>query len=63
MSKENNIFSDETIKSIAELGDVLKRIRTRLLAEGIITIGPDNKVIFPKYEETKRSAKNDSRRA
>lgn len=63
MNKENNIFSEETIKSISELGDVLRRIHNRLLREGIITIGPDKKVIFPKYEETNKRVKKDIKRA
>lgn len=31
------IFSDETIQSLGELGEVFKRIRQRLIAEGKIT--------------------------
>ncbi|MCF7843520.1 hypothetical protein K9M47_01335 [Candidatus Gracilibacteria bacterium] len=51
LNKENNKLSDETIKSLEELGVVLYGIRKRLLAEGIIKIGSDGKVIFPEKKK------------
>ena len=34
MNKKAHIFTDEEIKNISELGDVLRRIHTRLITEG-----------------------------
>lgn len=50
MEKKENIFSEETIKSLEELGDVLRKIHNRLLAEGKI-IRKDGKTIFLDKEQ------------
>ena len=49
IKKQEHIFSDEEIKNISELGDVLQKIRHRLLSEGIIKI-KNGKTIFPKQK-------------
>ncbi len=41
-------FSEETMQSLAELGEVLLRIRKRLLAEGKIKIENGKIVIIKK---------------
>lgn len=48
MSEENEKLSEETLDNLYKLGEVLRRIHNRLLAEGVISIGPDGKVIFPE---------------
>lgn len=48
MKATNEPLSEETLKALRELGDVLYGIHKRLLAEGIIRIGPDGKTIFPE---------------
>ena len=45
--RKKNIFSEETIKSLTELGDVLRGIHNRLLKEGVIKI-KNGKVVWPK---------------
>lgn len=36
MKKESQVFTDETIESLMELGEVLRSIRARLLSEGYV---------------------------
>lgn len=43
--KKNNIFSQEEIDNIAGLGEVLRKIRSRLLSEGKIKV-ENGKTIF-----------------
>lgn len=50
VKKKTNILSDETIKSLIELGEVLREIENRLLKEGKIKV-KNGKVIWP---ETKK---------
>jgi hypothetical protein len=45
MTKKKNIFTEEEIRNIAELGEVLRKIRSRLLAEGKIRV-ENGKTIF-----------------
>jgi hypothetical protein len=47
--RKQRIFSDETLKSLQELGEVLREIRNQLIAEGY-TIR-DGK-IYPPHNET-----------
>jgi hypothetical protein len=53
--KDKHIFSEEELKSLFELGEVLRKIRSRLLAEGKIKIDENGKTIFWIL---KRSPKN-----
>ncbi len=46
MKKKKHIFTDAEIKSISELGEVLRGIHRRLLAEGKIRIDENGKTIF-----------------
>lgn len=50
MSKKR-IFSDKELKSLVELGEVLRKIRRRLLAEGKIRIDENGKTIFLDAED------------
>ena len=45
MTEKKHIFTEEEIKSISELGDVLRSILKRLVAEGKAKI-VDGKVVF-----------------
>ncbi len=49
--KDSHIFTKEELKSLFELGEVLKRIRSRLLAEGKIKIDKNGKTIFLDIEK------------
>lgn len=44
--KDRHIFTKEELKSLFELGEVLKTIRSRLLAESKIKIDNNGKTIF-----------------
>lgn len=48
--KDKNIFSDEELRSLVELGDLLRQIRKRLLAEGKIWIDENGKTVFSDIE-------------
>lgn len=49
--KKKHIFSEEELKSLTELGYVLRKIRSRLLAEGKIKIDENGKTIFLDIEK------------
>ena len=49
--KDKHIFSEEELKSLFELGEVLRKIRSRLLAEGKIKIDENGKTIFLGIEK------------
>lgn len=46
-------LSEETIKAVRELGEVLRRIHNRLLCEGKIIV-KDGKTIFLDIEDKKK---------
>jgi hypothetical protein len=48
--KGNHIFSEEELKNLFGLGEVLRKIRSRLLAEGKIKIDENGKTIFLDIE-------------
>ena len=49
--KDKHIFSEEELKSLFELGEVLRKIRSRLLAEGKIKIDENGNTIFLDIEK------------
>lgn len=49
--KKKQIFSEDELRSIAELGFVLRKIRSRLLAEGKIKIDKNGKTVFLGIEK------------
>lgn len=49
--KDKHIFNEEELKSLFELGEVLRKIRSRLLAGGKIKIDENGKTIFLDIEK------------
>jgi hypothetical protein len=49
--KKKHIFSEEELRSLAELGYVLRKIRSRLLSEGKIKIDKNGKTVFLDIEK------------
>ncbi|MEI8339562.1 MAG: hypothetical protein WCF94_02770 [bacterium] len=50
---KNKQFSEEEIKNICELGDVLRRIDACLIKEGVIKV-VNGKRVFPSIKEEKK---------
>jgi len=46
MKKKKHIFTDDELRGISELGEVLRGIHKRLLAEGKIKVDENGKAIF-----------------
>ena len=53
MKNKKHIFTDEEIKSISDLGDVLRSILNRLITEGKAKV-VDGKVIFLEVPDKKK---------
>lgn len=49
--RNKHIFNEEELKSLFELGEVLRQIRSRLLTEGKIKIDENGKTIFLDIEK------------
>lgn len=53
--KKEQIFTEEEIRGIAELGEVLRGIHSRLVAEGKVRVDENGKIVFISTEnETKK---------
>lgn len=50
MEEPDYIFSEEEVKALSELGEILRSIRARLLREGKAKI-VDGKIVFIEDEE------------